>query len=304
MAHIQLIGVPLDLGAGRRGPDMGPSALRLTGLARRLTELGHDVDDLGNLSVPIPERTPVGDTSMRYADAIAAVCVDLAARTRQCVANGAIPLILGGDHSAAMGSISGVASTRPPETLGCIWVDAHADMNTPASSPSGNVHGMPLAALQGRGPALLTEIGGAPPSLSPARTVLFGIRDLDEREKTIVRESGVTAITMTEIDQAGIGTAVERAIAVATDGQPSAAAGLYISLDMDAVDPGFAPGVGTPVPGGLSYRESHLLMEMVHESGALAGMDIVETNPALDHANATAELGAQLALSAFGRRIL
>ena len=307
MARIHLIGVPLDLGAGRRGPDMGPSALRLTRLAARLAELGHTVDDRGNVTVPIPESTPLGDPSMRYAEAIAAVCTELSAQTRECTAEGAVPLTLGGDHSVAMGSISGVAAalaSRGP--LGCIWVDAHADMNTPQSSPSGNVHGMPLAALLGRGPALLTEIGRAPAaleqggSLLPAHTVLFGIRDLDEREKTIVRESGVTAITMTEIDRTGIGPAVERAIGVATDGT----AGLHVSLDMDAVDPRIAPGVGTPVPGGLSYRESHLLMELVHESGALAGMDVVETNPALDQANATAELGTQLALSALGRRIL
>ena len=336
MARIHLIGVPLDLGAGRRGPDMGPSALRLTGLAARLTDLGHEVEDLGNVSVPIPERTPVGDTSMRYGEAIAAVCTDLAVQTRECASAGAIPVTLGGDHSAAMGSISGIASALPNGSLGCIWVDAHADMNTPASSPSGNVHGMPLAALLGRGPELLTGIGGPGAALPPSRTVLFGIRDLDEREKTIVRESGVTAITMTEIDQVGIGSAVARAIDVATGGRHMEATGgrhteatggrhteatggrhtdptakhdtdrpaLHISLDMDAVDPRVAPGVGTPVPGGLSYRESHLLMEMVHESGALVGMDIVETNPALDQANATAELGAQLALSALGRRIL
>ena len=309
MTRIHLIGVPLDLGAGRRGPDMGPSALRLTGLAARLTEMGHEVEDQGDIPVPIPERTPVGDPAMRYSGAIAEVCAQLSARTRACVEDGAIPLTLGGDHSAAMGSISGVSAALAEGTLGCIWVDAHADMNTPASSPSGNVHGMPLAALLGRGPALLTEIGRASPSnerasLSAAQTVLFGIRDLDDREKIIVRESGVTAITMTEIDQAGIGSAVERAIAVAAGGLKRGTAGIYVSLDMDGMDPRIAPGVGTPVPGGLSYRESHLLMEMVHESGALVGMDIVETNPALDHANTTAELGAQLALSALGRRIL
>ena len=306
MAEVHLIGVPLDLGAGRRGPDMGPSALRLTGLARRLTDLGHKVTDFGNVHVPIPEAAELGDPSMRYADAIAAVCEQLSQRTRQAVASGVVPLTLGGDHSAAMGSISGIAAARAAiGPIGCIWVDAHADMNSPESSPSGNVHGMPLAALLGRGPDLLTRIGGSTPSLLPTNTVLFGIRDLDEREKGIVRDSGVTAITMSHIDRDGIGPSVQRAIQVATAGAlASGAAGLHISLDMDGIDPSIAPGVGTPVPGGLSYREAHLLMEMVHESGALIGMDLVETNPALDRANATAELGAQLALSALGHRIL
>ena len=301
MATIHLIGVPLDLGAGRRGPDMGPSALRLTGLAARLAALGHDVRDRGNINVPIPESTPLGDERQRYAGAIAGVCEDLADRVRETVADGALPITLGGDHSLAMGSISGVAAALADRPLGLIWIDAHADMNTPETSPSGNVHGMPLAALLGRGPEPLVRIGGIAPAVRPQHTVLFGIRDLDEREKTIVRESGVIALTMTDIDRHGIGPMAERALAVATqDGaQP-----LHVSLDMDAVDPAVAPGVGTPVRGGLSYRESHLLMELVHDAGALAGMDIVETNPALDRANATAEVGAQLALSALGRRIL
>ncbi|MEE9277857.1 MAG: arginase [Dehalococcoidia bacterium] len=302
MASVHLIGVPIDLGAGRRGTDMGPSALRLTDLRGRLGALGHQVTDLGNVDVAIPESCDEGDPHQRFAAPIAEVCERLAERTRRSAEAGAIPLVLGGDHSLAMGSISGVAAALKTSgrALGAIWVDAHADMNTPASSPSGNVHGMPLAALLGKGPQPLAGIAGISPAIRPEHTVLLGIRDLDEREKAIVRKSGVTAITMTEIDRAGFGPMADRAVAVAGGGT----AGIYVSFDMDAVDPGVAPGVGTPVPGGLSYRESHLLMEVVAETGSLLGMDVVEINPSLDTANATAELGTQLALSALGRRIL
>ena len=302
MATIHLVGVPLDLGASRRGTDMGPSALRLTGILHRLVALGHAVHDLGNVAVGIAESCEEGDPRQRFAASIAAACELLAARTAASAQEGAVPLVLGGDHSLAVGSISGVAAAYAARDarVGVIWVDAHADMNTPETSPSGNVHGMPLAALLGRGPDLLTQLGGVSPSLQAQSTVLLGIRDLDAREKERARASGVHAITMTEIDRYGIGPKVEEAISVARRG----AAGIYLSLDMDGVDPAVAPGVGTPVRGGLSFRESHLLMELVAESGALVGMDIVEINPSLDQANATAELGAQLALSAFGRRIL
>ena len=302
MVTIHLIGVPLDLGASRRGTDMGPSALRLTGIRQRLAALGHDLHDLGNVAVSMAESCEEGDPRQRFAEPIAAACALLAARTAASAEEKAVPLVLGGDHSLAMGSISGVAAAYAARAarLGVIWVDAHADMNTPETSPSGNVHGMPLAALLGRGPELLTHLGGGSPSLQPQSTVLLGIRDLDAREKERVRASGVHAITMTDIDRYGIGTKIEEAISVARSGT----AGIYLSLDMDGVDPVVAPGVGTPVRGGLSFRESHLLMELVAESGALVGMDIVEINPSLDQANATAELGAQLALSAFGRRIL
>lgn len=302
MTTVNLIGVPLDLGAGRRGTDMGPSALRLTGLRDRLAALGHDVRDLGNVAVAIPEVCDEGDPSQRFVRCIADACIDLSARVQESVDAGAIPIVLGGDHSLAMGSINGLVSARPyaGRPVGLIWVDAHADMNTPASSPSGNVHGMPLAALLGNGPDILTAIGSAGPAVSPAHTVLIGIRDLDEREKAIVRESSVHAFTMSDIDRSGIGPAAAAAVEIASRDT----AGIYVSLDMDGVDPGVAPGVGTPVPGGLSYRESHLLMEMVAETERLLGMDIVEINPSLDRVNTTAELGAQLALSALGRTIL
>ena len=302
MATVHIIGVPIDLGAGRRGTDMGPSAMRLTGLRQRVEALGHAVSDLGNVDAAIPEMSDEGDPSQRFAGPIADVCERLAERTHRSAAAGAIPLVLGGDHSLAMGSISGVAQARrrDGQAAGVIWVDAHADRNTPQSSPSGNVHGMPLASLLGKGPDLLSGIGGINPAVRPEQTVLIGIRDLDEREKAIVRESGVTAITMTDVDRAGIGPMAEQAVAVAGAG----GAGIYVSFDMDAADPEAAPGVGTPVRGGLSYRESHLLMELVAEAGRLIGLDVVEINPSLDRLSATAELGTQLALSALGRRIL
>ena len=302
MATIHLIGVPIDLGAGRRGTDMGPSALRLTTLRSRLTALGHEVSDLGNVDVAIPESCDPGDPHQRYAEPIARACERLAERTRSSAAAGALPLVLGGDHSIAMGSISGVASHYATEgrSAGLIWVDAHGDMNTPESTLSGNVHGMPLAALLGHGPALLTEIGGLTPAVQPEHTVLIGIRELDAREKAIVRDSRVHAITMADIDRQGIGETAAEAVAVAGRGT----AGIYLSLDMDALDPEIAPGVGTPVRGGLTYREAHLLMELAAESGRVIGMDIAEINPSLDRANATAVLAAGLALSAFGQRIL
>lgn len=302
MAVIHVIGVPLDLGADRRGTDMGPSALRLTRLGERIAALGHDVHDLGNVDAAIPESCDPGDPAQRYAEPIARVCAALAERTWACAASAALPLVLGGDHSLAMGSVAGVAAAHAGKghSIGMIWVDAHGDINTPEPSPSGNVHGMPLAALLGHGPPLLTGIAGAAPALRPESTVLLGIRDLDPREKEIVRESGVHAITMADVDRRGIGAVADEALAVA--GRDTV--GVYVSLDMDAIDPAIAPGVGTPVRGGLSYRESHLLMEEVAASHRLLGVDIVEINPSLDHANATAELGTELALSLFGSRIL
>ena len=302
MTQIKLLGAPLDLGASRRGTDMGPSALRLTGVEARLAALGHDVEDLGNVDVPIAESSDVGDASQRFATTIAGVCAALAERTRGASAAGAVPLVFGGDHSIAMGGIGGVAAAQRAagRTIGVIWVDAHADMNTPETTPSGNVHGMPLAVVQGRGPSLLTETAAASAVIASANVALLGIRDLDQREKEIVRESGVTAITMADIDRHGMAAAAARALAAAGAGT----AGVYLSVDMDGIDPSIAPGVGTPVRGGLTYRESHLLMEFVAESEQLIGADIVEINPSLDDRNATAELAAELVLSLFGRRIL
>ena len=248
---------------------MGPSALRITNLHERLAALGHEVYDLGNIEVAIPEACDVGEPRQRYAEPIARTCRQLADRTRACAAAGAVPLVLGGDHSVAMGSIGGVAAEHRSHErpIGVIWVDAHGDINTPDTSPSGNVHGMPLAALLGAGPEILTTIAGSPPVIQAQCTVLFGIHDLDRREKELVRASGVRAITMEEIDRRGIAAAAEEALAVAT----RETGGVYISLDMDGIDPQVAPGVGTPVQGGLTYRESHLLMETVAASGTPGG---------------------------------
>ena len=298
---IDLIGVPLDLGAGRRGVDMGPSAIRIAGLTARLTELGHTVVDRGDVRVPIPETIPVTGEKMRYIAEISAVCRTLAQLTHAAAAEGRIPVSLGGDHSLAAGSVAGSARAlrERGESLGLIWVDAHADMNTPETSPSGNVHGMPLAACLGWGPADLVAIAGGP-SVRPENVALVGIRDLDARERDQVRRSGVRAYTMSDIDRRSMGPILDEVLAdFARRTQ-----GLHLSIDMDGLDPDLVPGVGTPVLGGLSYREAHLLCEMVAESGRLVSLDLVELNPILDVRNHSAEVGAGLVLSALGQRIL
>jgi arginase len=299
---IELIGVPMDLGAGRRGVDMGPSAFRIAHIVERIEALGCEVHELGDIDVPIPEMRPAGDDRARYLEEIAGVCEALYERVGESLASACLPIVLGGDHSLAVGSVAGSAAAARAAgvPLGLIWVDAHADMNTPDSSPSGNVHGMPLAACLGRGPRELTAIGGAQPSVTPERTVLLGIRNLDETEKQLVRDSGVHAFTMTEIDQRGLFPVLREALDIATAG----GARLHLSFDLDSVDPAIAPGVGTPVRGGLSYREAHLIMETAAECGALTTLDLVEVNPILDTRNATAELAVELALSAIGQRIL
>jgi arginase len=298
---VDLIGVPLDLGAGRRGVDMGPSAFRLTGLAQRIAALGHEVADTGDVPVPIPETRSPGDPKKRFVQEIAAACAALADRTAASVAAGRTPISLGGDHSLAAGSIAGVARAlravgREPAV---VWVDAHADMNTPDSSPSGNVHGMPLAACLGHGPAELTAIGGGA-SVRPGNVALIGIRNLDEREKETVRRSGVRALTMADIDRRGMAAILDETLAALG----RASGGIHLSLDLDGLDPDVAPGVGTPVRGGLSYREAHLLCEMVADSGRLVSMDVAELNPSLDLRNRSGEVGAELILSALGQRIL
>jgi arginase len=298
---VELVGVPLDLGAGRRGVDMGPSALRVTGLEGRLRALGHLVRDEGDVDVPIPESCDPGDPGQRFVAEIAAVCGEVAARTAASVRGGRTPVCLGGDHSLAAGSVPGVARALRDrgERLGLIWVDAHADMNTPATSPSGNVHGMPLAVCLGQGPeALLAVAAGA--HVRAEDTVLIGLRNLDDHERELVRGSGVRACTMAEVDRRGIGTLVEEALQrlVASTG------GVHLSIDLDGLDPEVAPGVGTAVMGGLSYREAHLLCEMVADSGHLVSLDVVELNPTLDVRNRSAEVAAELILSALGQRIL
>jgi arginase len=298
---ISIIGVPLDLGASRRGVDMGPSALRVTGLARQLAELGHEVVDTGDVDVPLPEECGVGVASMRYSEPIRQVCEDLCARTAEALKAGRTPIILGGDHSIAMGSIGGVAKhfRAAGKKIGVIWFDAHGDMNTPDSSPSGNVHGMPLAASLGLGHESLTGIGGFSPKVDPAHTVLVGIRDLDSREKRLIADSGVRVITMKEIDQRGVSATMADAIRVAGEGT----AGIHVSFDIDSCDPSVAPGVGTPKRGGLSYREAHLCLELIADSNLLLAVDMVEVNPIFDTRNSTAEFGAELICSALGQQI-
>jgi len=299
--RVDLIGIPLDLGAGRRGVDMGPSAFRLTGLRARIESLGFEVRDRGDVPVPIPEVRNPGDPKKRYVTEIATACRALADLTAESVNTGGVPVSLGGDHSLAAGSIAGVARAlrRRDRDLAVIWVDAHADMNTPESSPSGNVHGMPLAACLGHGPEELVAIGGGA-SVKPDNVVLIGIRNLDEREKTLLGRSGVRAYTMSEIDRRGVGSILDEVLAVLT----RSAGGIHLSLDLDGLDPEVAPGVGTPERGGLTYREAHLLCEMVAASGRIVAMDVAELNPILDVRNHSAEVGAELILSALGQRIL
>ena len=299
---VHVIGVPLDLGGSRRGVDMGPSAFRIAGLGEKIAQLGHAVVDKGDLPSAIPEIQHHGDPTKKFIDEIARVCDQVYQSARASIEEGAIPLVLGGDHSLAAGSVAASAAyaRRNNLPIGLLWIDAHGDMNTPASTPSGNVHGMPLAALLGPEPAELARIGGFSPTVLPRHTALVGVRNLDEREKELVRNSGVHVFTMKDIDRLGVAAVAEQALAAVSDGT----AGIHVSLDLDVCDPSIAPGVGTPVKGGLNYREAHLLMELVAESGRLRALDIVEVNPTLDLRNTTAELGTELALSALGMKIL
>lgn len=301
MKTVHIIGVPLDLGGNRRGTDMGPSAFRIAGLADRIAELGVAVGDKGDVASPIPEQKGSGDPHKRYVKDIARVCHRLYQTSLQTLADGAMPIVLGGDHSLGAGSVAAAAThvRKSGKPLGLIWVDAHADMNNPKSSESGNVHGMPLAALLGAEPAEL-HMSPNGPAVLPKHTVLVGTRNLDEIEKKIVRASKVHVFTMKDIDNLGIAEVMARAIAIATRGT----GGFHVSYDLDVCDPTVAPGVGTPVKGGLSYREAHVVMEMVAESGKMTSLDLVEVNPTLDIRNTTAELGTELALSALGKSIL
>ena len=281
---------------------MGPSAFRIAGLGERLAALGITVADAGDLVAPIPEVKAFGDPTKKYIREIARLCERLYKTSLAVLEKGGIPLVLGGDHSLGAGSVAATADflRREHKPVGLIWVDAHGDMNTPATSSSGNVHGMPLAALLGPEPAELSRIGGFSPKVTPDRTVLIGIRNLDDREKERIRESGVHVFTMKDIDRAGIAATVEQAIAIAGKD----AGGIHVSFDLDVCDPSIAPGVGTPVKGGFNYREAHMLMEMVADSGLLRALDLVEVNPILDDRNMTAILGTELASSALGQRIL
>ena len=302
MKPVHLIGVPLDLGAGRRGVDMGPSAFRIAGVRDQIATLGRTAADKGDLPAPIPETQRPADKQKKYVREIAEVCRSLYERAFKSLDEGALPLVLGGDHSLAAGSVAASAdwvrrsSSKP---LGLIWVDAHGDMNTPSTTESGNVHGMPLAALLGQEPLELASIGSMP-SVLPQHTVLVGIRNLDQREKDQIRASGVHVFTMKDIDRDGIAKVAERALGLAARDT----GGIHVSFDMDVCDPSIAPGVGTPVKGGFDYREAHLIMELVADSAQLVALDLVEVNPTLDIRNTTAEFGTELALSALGKGIL
>jgi arginase len=296
MAHIPILGVPMDLGAGRRGVDMGPSAIRLAKLADTLRGLGHTIDDLGNIEVAVAES--VDDVSgLPYANVIADACRKTYEQLK-AVRKDAFPIVLGGDHSISMGSVAGVASAVS-ERMGLIWIDAHTDINTPKTSPSGNIHGMPVAHLLGDGDSRLLDIWGGGAVIRPEDIVFIGIRSVDEHERTILKELGIRVYTMKDIDKRGLGEIVEQTIM-----QLHHTKRVHVSFDADVLDPAVAPGVGTPVPGGLSYREAHLLMELLADAKIVTSLDLVEVNPILDIQNKTAQIMVEMTASLLGKRIL
>lgn len=299
---IRIIGVPMDLGASRRGVDMGPSALRVAGLQARIKQLGHQVEDIGNISVKQPEEMSYGEKRAKYLSEISDACKDLSDIVEKSLDESMMPIVLGGDHSIAAGTLSGVAThfKKKDKRVGLIWLDAHGDINTPESSPSGNVHGMPLAATMGYGATELVELQGFKPKVESQNISLVGIRDLDSAEKKLAKKSGVHVYTMRDIDERGMREVMSDALKHAMDDTD----GISVSLDMDFVDPVDAPGVGTPVRGGVTYREAHLAMEMIADTEAMVSLEVVEINPVIDEHNRTALLGVELVLSALGKKIL
>jgi arginase len=295
---VGLFGVPMDLGQDRRGVDMGPSAIRYARIEDALEDLGHRVTDLGNAGVPIPEMVTAGE-EVKHLAAVKRVCEEVSERAAAIVSEGLFPVFLGGDHSIAIGTVSGVARSAPEARTGLIWVDAHADFNTPGTSPSGNIHGMPLATLTGRGHPDLVGIGGPGASVRTEDVVIIGLRSVDLEEKNLLRDAGVKVYTMREIDVYGAGRVVRGAIRDLAHVDR-----VHLSFDLDAADPEAAPGVGTPVRGGLTYREAHLLMELFNEAGIVTSLDVVEVNPILDVKNVTAALAVELVESLMGRRII
>ena len=295
---VGIFGVPMDLGQDRRGVDMGPSAIRYARIEACLEELGHRVTDLGNAGVPIPEIVTAKE-GVKHLASVKSVCEEVSERAAAIVSDGVFPIFLGGDHAIAIGTVSGVARSTPGARTGVIWVDAHADFNTPATSPSGNIHGMPLAALTGRGHPELVGIGGQGASIRTEDVVILGLRSVDLEEKLLLREAGVRVYTMKDIDAYGAAHVVRNAI-----GDLAHVDRVHLSLDLDAVDPKVAPGVGTPVRGGLTYREAHLLMELVNEARIVSSLDVVEVNPILDVKNGTATLAVELVESLMGRTII
>ena len=295
MREIGIVGVPMDLGAGRRGVDMGPSAIRYAGLERDLVRMGLSVTDYQNISVPGPESADVGDPKAKFESQIETACLELRRKVGEIVSAGSLPLVLGGDHSIAIGTVAGLLDAWGD--VGVLWIDAHGDINTPSTTPSGNIHGMPVATLLGRAP-IAARLGWTTRHINPERVVLFGTRTLDPGERELIRELGIRMFTMSEIDQIGVPAAVGEAIE-----RLRGPGGIHVSLDMDAIDPLEAPGVGTPWPGGLTYREAHLAMELLAATGHLSSIEVVEVNPIADHENRTGRLAEELILSALGRTI-
>jgi arginase len=299
---VSFIGVPLDLGAGRRGVDMGPSGFRLADIHQRVRELGYDVEDVGDIAVTVRETRDPGDPRMKYLHEIREICERLRDRVIDVLGKGRMPIVLGGDHSIAMGTIAGLSRFHREKRgkVGLIWFDAHGDMNTPETSPTGNIHGMPLAAVMGLGEPSLVNLAGHTPMVDAARAAVVGLRDVDQNERTNIREVGIGAFTMRDIDERGMRGVMEEAIRRASDGT----AGIHVSFDLDGIDPEYAPGVGTPVPGGINYREAHLAMEMLADTGKVISAEFVEVNPILDKRNGTARFGVELLASLLGKKIL
>ena len=300
--RVHILGVPMDLGASRRGVDMGPSAIRIADLQKRLEALGYACSDLGNIPVPLAETRHHGDRHAKFLSEIALTCRRLFREVTRSVAQGALPVVLGGDHSMACGTLAGVAKVHRGlgRKVGLLWFDAHGDANTPGTTASGNIHGMPLAALLGQGPRALTHVGGFAPKVAIRNAALVAVRELDPPERRLIRRLGLRCFTMKDIDARGIRNCVLDAIDIASRDT----AGFHVSFDMDAMDPSAAPGVGTPVKGGLSYREAHLAMETVADSKRLLSFELAEVNPVMDRGNETAVLASELISSALGKKIL
>jgi arginase len=299
---VKIIGVPMDLGAGRRGVDMGPSAIRIAGINQAIAFQGFEVSDAGNVHVHPPESMTATNPRAHYLKEISEASEELAQMVEAALSDDAIPVVLGGDHSIAIGSVAGVASyyQKQGQKIGIVWLDAHSDVNTPESTPSGNIHGMPLAALLGRGSKELTHIAGFAPKVLPENVVIIGARSVDPPERELLKELNIRVITMSELDERGMATVMKEAVEIATKGT----IGFHVTMDMDFIDPFYAPGVGTPERGGATYRESHLAMEKLADSGKVLSVEITEVNPLFDTSNQTATLAVELILSALGKKII
>ena len=299
---VHIVNVPLDLGASRRGTDAGPSAFRIAGLRNAISGLGYTISEETDIPVPIMETRQLEDSNARFKDEILSVCVQLAEQTKGILDSGGTPLVIGGDHSIAMGTVSGASAhfRQEGKKVGLIWFDAHGDMNLPETTPSGNIHGMPLAHLLGYGDPQLSSILGADPAVAPENVALIGIRDIDRVEREFINRSGINAFTMRDIDQLGMSEVSRRALEIVN----ADTAGFHVSFDLDGCDPEVIPGSGTLVPGGVSFREAHLLLEECASNGRMTSMEVVELNPFLDQANISAERAVTLIQSAFGRSIL